>query len=230
MYWNCAASHHTFCDRSSVADTAKHRDGALSQLITWLERVCTNAQGGNRSAKARCTQQELAKKLRRAAWRVRGERDRGVKALRLARDGSNENMWVGCGRDLRRSTNGLSQEFADRAIVRVGSGVAGNYLSTKRHSLTDRVVRGMLLGISRVNDDAAVMVMAIIGREQVQTLTEKRNAGVSGQQGASQEFAKGWTHGGKLAAQGMGLWRVGGDLHCRFGTPCGARRIFGPST
>ena len=168
--------------------------------------------------RVRCTWLRLGAELRWAAGGVEADDGRRVEALRFAREIGDEDMQVRRRNDLWRLADRLDQKLADFAGVAIGIATAGGDDLARGRVIVVVVVRmTAAVGVVRVmvrraSDDVNAMVVAVVGREPVQALTEKRNAGVGSQQRAGQEFAKGVAHAGRCGRHG------GGTVKCIVGT------------
>jgi hypothetical protein len=143
-----------------------------------------------------------------------------IEALRFAREIGDEDVQVRRRNDLWRLADRLDQKLADFAGVAIsGTTAGGDDLARGRLIVVFVVCVIAAVGVRRVvvrgaSDHINAMVVAIVGCEPVQALTENRNAGVGSQQCAGQEFAKGVAHAGRY--DGLG----GGYVKCIVGTGC----------
>ena len=157
----------------------------------------------------RRTQPKLGEKLRRAAGCVKAENGRGINLV--VRRGRNGHEWVQVWnvRNLRRLAYGLEQELADFAIVRVVCTAARSYELSRNRMVLVIVVMMMaartaiaVVGRGTRDNLQPVVMVAVVRREQVQTLAQHRYADISRQQRAGQEFANGRAHDGEGCAAG----------------------------
>ena len=162
--------------------------------------------------RVRCTWLRLGVELRWAAGGVEAEDGRRVEALRVAREIGDEDMQVRRRNDLWRLADRLDQKLADFAGMAIGCATAcdDGFARHAHRRASGRATRGVGLMIAAINvvivrcagDDVWAVVMAVVGREPVQALTEERDARVGSQQCAGQEFAKGVAHAGRCEGHG----------------------------
>lgn len=154
--------------------------------IELRERSQCDCRRGKRREKA-----ALGEKLRRPAGGGEADDERRMKGGCVRLQICDDCLQIKRSRDLRRCTLGLGQKFADFTIV-----VAGNQVGTAALPCLRVFVmvaaRAVSVRVRRVAEShrGMVVVVAVIRREQMQTLAEQRDAGVSGQQRGSQDFAE----------------------------------------
>ena len=129
----------------------------------------------------------------------------------MVRRGRNGHEWVQVWNvcNLRRLAYGLEQELADFAIVRVVCTAARSYALSRNRTVLVTVVVMMaaptaiaVVGRGTRDNLQPVVMVSLVGREQVQTLAQHRNADVSRQKRAGQKFANGRAHVGEGRAAG----------------------------